>query len=109
MIQPLRILVADDDAEMTHYYGRIIPHLGHVFLAAVGNGLELVESCQTLRPSLVISDIRMPELDGLSAMESVQDLACIPFIFVTAENKTDHLPRLKRGHVLGYLQKPIIL
>ena len=107
MTQPLRILVADDDAEMTEYYGRIIPALGHVILAAVDNGLELVDACRGLRPSLVISDIRMPELDGLSAMESVQHRCCIPFIFVTAENPTDHCSRLRRGHVLKYLQKPV--
>jgi CheY-like chemotaxis protein len=107
MAQPLRILVADDDAEMIRYYRRMIPHLGHVLLDAVGNGLELVQSCRGLRPDLVISDVRMPVLDGVSAMESVQREECIPFLFVTADDQTDHLPRLKHGYVLNYLQKPV--
>lgn len=107
MTQPLRILVADDDAEMIHYYGRMIPHLGHEVLAAVSNGLELVQSCHGLHPDLVISDIRMPVLDGIAAMEFVQRDQCTPFVFVTADDEADHLPRLKNGYVLDYLQKPV--
>ena len=58
-------------------------------------------------PGAVISDIRMPRLDGLTAMERVQGEKDIPFIFVTADDESDHRNRLKQWHVLDYLQKPI--
>lgn len=107
MTRPLRILVADDDEKMIQYYGRMIPHLGHDLLAAVSNGVELVQSCHALRPNLVLSDIRMPGLDGISAMLSVQRQQCVPFVFVTADDAVDHRPQLNEGYVLDYLQKPV--
>lgn len=107
MCQPLRIVAADDDVTMLFYYVRMIPHMGHNLLAGVSNGLELVEWALRSHPDLVISDIRMPKLDGISAMERVQNEANIPFIFVTADDELDHHERLKRNRVLDYLQKPV--
>jgi response regulator NasT len=107
MSQPLRIVAADDDATMLLYYVRIIPHMGHCLLAGVSDGLELVERALRSHPDLVISDIRMPTLDGISAMERVQSRADIPFIFVTADDELSHYERLKRNRVLDYLQKPV--
>ena len=107
MSQQLRIVAADDDPTMLLYYVKIIPHIGHLLLAGVNNGLELVEWTLRSHPDLVISDIRMPKLDGISAMERVQREADIPFIFVTADDELSHQQRLKRNHVLNYLQKPV--
>ena len=107
MPQQLRIVAADDDAAMLLYYLRIIPHMGHLLLAEASNGLELVEWALRSQPDLVISDICMPELDGISAMERVQSEADIPFIFVSADDELDHRPRLERNRVLDYLQKPV--
>ncbi len=107
MHHTLRIVAADDDAAMLLYYVRIIPHLGHRMLAAAPNGMELVEWALRSHPDLIISDIRMPELDGISAMELVQREADIPFIFVTADDKLTHQERLKQHRVLDYLQKPV--
>ncbi len=107
MSQPLRIVAADDDATMLLYYVKMIPHMGHLLLAGVNNGLELVEWTLRSHPDLVITDIRMPKLDGISAMERVQSEADIPFIFVTADDELDHHEQLMRKRVLNYLQKPI--
>ena len=107
MPQQLRIVAADDDATMLLYYLRMIPHLGHLLLGEASNGMELVEWALRSQPDLVISDICMPELDGISAMECVQSQADIPFIFVSADDELDHRPRLERNRVLNYLQKPV--
>lgn len=107
MSQSLRIVVADDDSEMLRYYIRMIPHLHHIVLGQATNGLEVVELCLGLHPDLAVSDISMPKLDGISAMERVQAEINIPFIFVSADDETDHRNRLKRGNVLKYLQKPV--
>lgn len=107
MPQQLRIVAADDDATMLLYYLRMIPHLGHLLLGEASNGMELVEWALRSQPDLVISDICMPELDGISAMERVQSEADIPFIFVSADDQLDHRPRLERNRVLNYLQKPV--
>jgi CheY-like chemotaxis protein len=107
MSQPLRIVVADDDEDILHYYARMIPHLGHELLGNVNDGLALVDSCLSSVPDIAVSDVQMRKLDGISAMERVQREVNIPFIFVSADDEAKHCQRLNRANVLAYLQKPI--
>ena len=107
MSHRLRIVAADDDPTMLYYYVKMIPHMGHFLLAEASNGLELVEWTLRSHPDLVVTDIRMPALDGISAMERVQREADIPFLFVTADDENDHVEELKRNRVIDYLQKPV--
>ena len=63
----LRILVADDEPDMRDYFRKVLPRLGHTVVAAAETGAELIAQCRTHRPDLVITDIKMPELDGIDA------------------------------------------
>ena len=71
MNRPLRIAVADDDAVMRQYYQTILPLLGHEVVAVAKNGRELVEGSCSSRPDLIITDIKMGELDGIDAAAQV--------------------------------------
>jgi CheY-like chemotaxis protein len=105
--KPLRIVVADDDAELLEYYAQLVPHLGYVLLAQASNGLDLVDSCRGCRPDLVVTDIQMPGLDGISAMRVVQGETDIPFILVSADDLQHHRQSIAQSQVLSYLQKPV--
>ena len=105
--RPFRIVIADDEADMLRYYQTTLTSLGHDVIAQAENGQQLVEHCRTMQPELVISDIIMPELDGLSAMERVQTQYAIPFILVTAYFDKQSLERARKHNVLSYLVKPI--
>ena len=61
----LRISVADDEPDMREYYQRMLTHLGHHVVSCSTNGRELVDECLRQLPDLVITDIKMPEMDGL--------------------------------------------
>ena len=107
MIPSLRIAVADDEPDVREYFCKILPHLGHEVVAAATNGRELVELCGQTRPDLVITDMRMPDMDGDDAMQLICANRPTPFIFVSAypysetgTNSTD-----RRGWT--YLNKPI--
>src|SRR5260221_8306371 len=65
MNQSLRIAVADDEADMRDYFQVLLPRLGHSVVAVAQNGRELVEKCRAAEPDLVITDIKMPEIDGI--------------------------------------------
>ena len=84
MTQALRILVADDEPDMQQYFRKILPRLGHQVIGVADNGRMLVEQCRLLQPDLVITDIKMPELDGIEAAVQIYRERPVPVILVSA-------------------------
>jgi len=107
MTQPLRIVVADDEPDMRDYFKKILPRLGHQVVAAATTGRELVEQCRALHPDLVITDIKMPELDGIDAAVVLYQQRPIPVILVSAYHDPELIQRAEADHIMGYLVKPI--
>ena len=107
MTQPLRIVVADDEPDMRDYFKKILPRLGHQVVAAAATGRELVEQCLALRPDLVITDIKMPELDGIDAAVVLYREWPMPVILVSAYHDPELIRRAEVDHIMGYLVKPI--
>jgi response regulator NasT len=107
MNQSLRIVVADDEPDMRDYFRKILPHLGHHVVAAAEDGHQLIEECQKQKPDLVITDIKMPDMDGIDAAEKIYQNKPIPIILVSAYHDGELIKRAESDHVLGYLVKPI--
>jgi response regulator NasT len=107
MNESLRIVVADDEPEMREYLESTLSLLGHRVVAAVGNGRELVERCQATKPDLVITDIKMPDIDGLEAAHQIGDMLAIPCIVVSAHHDQEFIDRALDNQVMAYLVKPI--
>lgn len=107
MIPSLRIAVADDELDMRDYYQAILPRLGHSVVSVAANGKELVEHCRTHKPDIVITDIKMPVMDGIEAAIAIYQQQAIPVILVSAYHDPDLIERAEADHVMGYLVKPI--
>jgi AmiR/NasT family two-component response regulator len=107
MTQPLRVVVADDEPDMRDYFQKALPRLGHQVIGAAQNGRELVELCRALRPDLVVTDIKMPELDGIDAAARIYQERPVPVILVSAYHDAGLIARAEADHILGYLVKPI--
>jgi len=105
--RPLRIAVADDEREMRAFFQEVLSHLGHQVVAAADTGRQLVEQCRTTHPDVVITDIKMPDLDGVEAAAALNRERLVPVILVTAHPGADFLARAAEGHVMAYLTKPI--
>jgi response regulator NasT len=103
----LRIAIADDERDMRDYFARILPRLGHEIVATAQNGRELVERCHASCPDLLILDIRMPEMDGLDALEEICSVRPLPAILVSAYNDPDLVQRAEENYVMAYLVKPV--
>jgi AmiR/NasT family two-component response regulator len=107
MTTSLRIAVADDECDMREYFKKCLPRLGHQVVSVAETGRELVEQCRRSQPDLVITDIKMPDMDGIEAAIQIYKDRPIPVILVSAFSNPELIARAEAEHILGYLVKPI--
>ena len=107
MSRALRIAVADDEADMREFYQKMLPLLGHEVVVAAGSGNELVERCLGASVELVITDIKMPHLDGIEAVARICKDEPVPVILVSAYQDSQLLQRAQADYIMAYLVKPI--
>jgi response regulator NasT len=103
----LRVAVADDESLIRRWFQDVLPDLGHEVVVVAENGRQLLEGCLGTRPGLVISDIKMPEMDGIDAALAISEQAPAPIILVSAFHDEDLIERASASHVMAYLIKPI--
>lgn len=102
------ILVVEDEKDLRLNLQEMLEREGFSILTAA-NGVEALQLTATIEPDLILSDIKMPDMDGFEFLKTLQqktETANIPFIFLTA--KVD-MQDLREGMVLGaddYITKP---
>jgi response regulator NasT len=103
----LRIAVADDEPDMRDFFEKMLPLCGHQVVSLAETGRELVQHCRDLKPDLVITDIKMPDMDGIEASMEICRERPVPVILVSAYHDPELIERAEGDHVLAYLVKPI--
>ena len=97
-----RILIVDDAPENVRLLSRILERAGYTNVAGVSDPRLVPERVQADRPDLVIIDIHMPHVDGLSLLEQLAKTANhdIRFLVVTGDrdDRTDLEARLRGAH-----------
>ena len=103
-----RILVVDDEANLRLIMGRQLEDAGHDVTVAVG-GLEAVEKLANEQFDVIVSDMKMPRLDGMGLLARAKDLAPeTEFIILTGHgNMENAVQAFKTGNVFDYLVKPL--
>jgi len=107
MAKALRIVVADDEPRMQAYFRKMLPEIGHEVVGVAQTGRELVEQCKSLKPYLVITDVKMPDMDGIEAAGEIYRTAAIPVILISAHHDQELIERAEADHVMAYLVKPV--
>jgi response regulator NasT len=107
MTESLRIAVADDERDMRDYFARILPRMGHRVVVSAADGEELVQGCRAARPDLVITDIKMPRLDGIEAAAALGRESGVPVILVSAHHDPERARAEGADNVVGFLVKPV--
>jgi response regulator NasT len=107
MIPPVRIAIADDEAGIRDYLEKTLLLLGHEVVITARTGRELVEGCRSLHPDLVITDVKMPDMDGIEASAHLARENPVPVIVVSGYHDADLIRRANAEHVMAYLVKPV--
>ena len=103
----LRIVIADDEVDMRDYLQKVLPRWGHLVVGVAENGTQLASECRKTAPDLVITDLKMPDGDGVTAIEEIWRDQQIPVVVISAYPQD--IPDWLRGHpqLVSVLIKPI--
>jgi AmiR/NasT family two-component response regulator len=101
-----RVLIAEDEALIRLDLKEMLEEEGYDVVGEVGDGRQAVDRAAELRPDLVILDIQMPVLDGLSAAEKIAGERIAPVIVLTAFSQRDLVERARDAGAMAYLVKP---
>jgi two-component system, response regulator PdtaR len=104
--ETIRVLIAEDEALIRLDLKEMLEEEGYSVVAEVGDGQQAVDQAQELRPDLVILDIQMPVLDGLSAAEQIASNRIAPVIVLTAFSQRELVERARDAGAMAYLVKP---
>lgn len=107
MMQKLRILLADDEALIRLDLREMLIEAGHEIVGEAANGQEAVQLAQELRPDIVIMDVKMPVMDGLTAAQQITEAEIAPVLLLTAYSQQDIVARATEAGVIAYLVKPV--
>ncbi len=103
----LRIVIADNESIIRMDLKEMLEEAGHEVVGESFNGLKAIELTKELKPDLVIMDIKMPEMDGITAAKIITDAKLAPVILLTAYSQKEIVDKAKDSGVLAYLVKPI--
>ena len=104
--ETIRVLIAEDEALIRLDLKEMLEEEGYSVVAEVGDGQAAVEQAQQLRPDLVVLDVQMPILDGISAAEQIAAARIAPVIVLTAFSQRELVERARDAGAMAYLVKP---
>lgn len=107
MPESLRISIADDEPRMRDFLWKSLERMGHMVVSGARTGRELIDQCRQHQPELVITDIKMPDMDGIEAADEIYRFHPVPIILISAFHDDEMVQRASRKHILAYLVKPI--
>ena len=103
---PIRIIIAEDDTVIRMDLKEELQRQGYLVIGDVGDGQSAVNLTRELRPDLVVMDIRMPEMDGITAAEILTREKLAPVVLLTAFSDEELIQRAREAGVIHYVTKP---
>ncbi len=99
-----RILVAEDEALIRLDLVEMLTEAGYEVVAQATNGVEAIALAKEFKPDLAILDVKMPELDGISAAQEIIEIS--PVLMLTAFSQKELVERARDAGVMAYVVKP---
>ena len=106
-MRPLRIVIADNESIIRMDLKEMLEEAGHTVVGEAVNGQKAVELAKKYRPDLVIMDVKMPNMDGITAAKLISTDKLAPVLLLTAFSQKEIVEKAKESGVLAYLVKPV--
>jgi response regulator NasT len=103
---PVRVVVVEDESLIRLDLVEMLTEAGYEVVGQAGDGETGVRIIRELRPDVVLMDVKMPVLDGVSAAEALAAERIAPIVLVTAFSQSDLVDRALAAGVQGYVVKP---
>ncbi|MFJ3901907.1 ANTAR domain-containing response regulator [Streptomyces sp. NPDC090025] len=101
-----RVVIAEDEALIRLDLKEMLEEEGYTVVGEAGDGATAVELAREHRPDLVILDVKMPVLDGISAAEKIAGESIAPVLMLTAFSQRELVERARDAGAMAYLVKP---
>lgn len=101
-----RVVVAEDEALIRLDVVETLNEAGYEVVGEAGDGETAVRLATELKPDLVVMDVKMPVLDGISAAEKISKARIAPVVLLTAFSQTELVERARDAGAMAYVVKP---
>lgn len=101
-----RVVIAEDEALIRLDLKEMLEEEGYSVVGEAGDGETAVKLAEEHRPDLVILDVKMPILDGISAAELIAKEKIAPVLMLTAFSQRELVERARDAGAMAYLVKP---
>ena len=104
--EPMRVLVAEDEALIRMDLVELLQDSGYTVVGQAADGEEAVALAREVRPDVVVMDVKMPKMDGITAGETITEERIAPVVILTAFSQRELIDRASRAGAMAYVIKP---
>ncbi len=101
-----RVVIAEDEALIRLDLREMLEEEGFEVVAEAGDGEAAVQLVEEHRPDLVVMDVKMPRMDGITAAERIASARLAPVVMLTAFSQRELVERARAAGAMAYLVKP---
>jgi AmiR/NasT family two-component response regulator len=105
-VRARRVVIAEDEALIRLDLAEMLAEEGYDVVGQAGDGQTAIDLAEQHRPDLVVLDVKMPRLDGLSAAQRIAEQRIAPVVILTAFSQRDLVDRARDAGAMAYLVKP---
>lgn len=101
-----RVLVAEDEALIRMDLVELLTDEGYDVVGQAADGEQALAMARDLEPDLVVMDVKMPKMDGITAAEQIAEERIAPVVMLTAFSQRDLVERAREAGAMAYVVKP---
>lgn len=103
-----RVVVAEDEALIRLDIVESLKDVGYDVVGEAANGQEAIDAAQKYKPDVVIMDVKMPGMDGITAAKTITDEGIAPVVMLTAFSQQSLVKKASDAGAMAYVVKPFV-